>query len=123
MLIFEYSKSSMTGTLIEDTLNSKVYMIIEFGDFCTEKEESGEEENGDTALWKEMVYILDKGPQDYEIIQRNEKNCADVCLEGHYVLLGHEGKVRVFVRILEENSGGEIRTLHRVRCRWKSVVH
>lgn len=55
------------------------------------------------------VYI-DKGPQDYEIIQRNEKNCADVCLEGHYVLLGHEGKVRVFVRILEENSGGEIRS-------------
>ena len=40
---------------------------------------------------KNGVYI-DKGPQDYEIIQRNEKNCADVCLEGHYVLLGHEGK-------------------------------
>ena len=71
------------------------------------------------------VYI-EQGPQNFEIIQRNSKDCADISLSGYWVGVEHADLQEVYVRILRENSNMEIVTFTKCDMKdfeWSVVLH
>lgn len=70
------------------------------------------------------VYI-EHGPQNFEIIQRNGNNCADIALSGSWVGQEEAASQEVYVRLMMENSNREVVSYTKCRTegdRWSILL-